>query len=277
MRIGLGEACQTLHRPSLGSPNRLGAYRRNPMTVNTRDIEQQAPQRLSLAWGITVSTAALAVILALLTHLDVHPYVLELFAWLDGIGIWGPLLFMLIYMLIVVFVLPGILFTLGAGFLFGVVKGSIYVVLANTLGATIAFLIARHFLWKRASQYLLRQPKLKMLNDHFMPKGWKIVLITRMIPFFPFKLSNYFFGLTHISLRGFVIGHMIGCVPLTINIVYVGSLAADLATLGTPEAAARSPLEWALYGSGFVLAAVAGICLAWRSNQVLDKQPGSTP
>ncbi len=246
------------------------------MTANTQNIEQQEPQRISLAWGITLSTAALALIFILLAQFDVHPYVLKLFAWLDSIGMWGPVLFMLIYMLIVVFVLPGILFTMGAGFLFGVVKGSLYVVLANTLGATIAFLIARHFLWKKASQYLLRQPKLKALNDEFMPKGWKIVLITRMMPFFPFKLSNYFFGLTRISLKGFVIGHMIGCWPLTINIVYVGSMAADLATLGTPEAAARSPFEWFVYGVGFVLAAASGIYLAWRAKQVLDRQPSSS-
>lgn len=246
------------------------------MTANARNIEHQEPQRLSVAWAIAISTAAVVVILALLVHLNVHPYVLELFAWLDSIGMWGPLLFMLIYILIVVFVLPGILFTLGAGFLFGVVKGSIYIVLANTLGATIAFLIARHFLWTKASRYLLRQPKLKVLNDELMPKGWKIVLITRMVPFFPFKLSNYFFGLTRISLRGFVIGHMIGCWPLTINIVYIGSMAADLATLGTPEAAVRSPLEWAVYGAGFVLAALTGIYLARRASQVLDKQPEST-
>jgi uncharacterized membrane protein YdjX (TVP38/TMEM64 family) len=243
------------------------------MTANTQDIEQQGPQRFSIAWGIVFSTAALALIFVLLAHWDVHPYVLELFAWLDGIGMWGPVLFILIYMLIVVFVLPGILFTMGAGFLFGVVKGSIYVVLANTLGATVAFLIARHFLSKRASQYLLRQPRLKVLNDKFMPKGWKIVLVTRMVPFFPFKLSNYFFGLTRISLKGFVIGHMIGCWPLTINIVYVGSMAADLATLGTPEAIVRSRFEWVIYSVGFVVAAAMGIYLAWRAKRVLEKHP----
>lgn len=246
------------------------------MTANTQDIERQEPQQPSLALGIAGSTAAVAVIYVLLVHLDVHPYVLELFAWLDRIGMWGPLLFVLIYTLIVVFVLPGILFTLGAGFLFGIAEGSLYVVLANIFGATIAFLIARHFLWKRGSRYLLRHPKLKLLNDELMPRGWKIVLITRMIPFFPFKLSNYFFGLTRISLRGFVVGQMIGCWPLTINIVYVGSMAADLATLGTPEEAVRSPIGWVIYGSGFLLAAAAGIYLAQRAKQSLDKQPVSS-
>ena len=241
------------------------------MASDTQKIESHEPHRISLIRGITFSTAVVALIFVLLAHFDVHPYVLKLLAWLDSIGMWGPVLFMLIYMLVVVFVLPGILFTMGAGFLFGVIKGSVYVVLGNTLGAAIAFLIARHFLWEKASRYLLRQPNLRILNDKFMPKGWKIVLVTRMMPFFPFKLSNYFFGLTRITLKGFVIGHMIGCWPLTINIVYVGSMAADLATLGTPEAVVRSPFEWGVYSVGFVVAAVTGIYLAWRAKAVLDK------
>jgi uncharacterized membrane protein YdjX (TVP38/TMEM64 family) len=226
-------------------------------------------QRSTIAWGITSCIALAMGILAALSHFDIQYHILRLFEWIDGMGVWGPVLFISIYTLIVVLVLPGILFTMGAGFLFGVIDGSIYVVIGNTLGAIVAFMIARHFLGKRASHFLLRQPRLKALNEELMPEGWKIVLVTRMLPFFPFKLSNYFFGLTHISLKGFVSGHLIGSWPLTINIVYIGSLGADLAKLGIPGVA-RSPVEWTIYATGFIVAALTGIYFARRAQQVLE-------
>jgi uncharacterized membrane protein YdjX (TVP38/TMEM64 family) len=225
-------------------------------------------QRSTVAWGIASSIAMLMGILAALAQFDIQFHILKLFELIDGIGVWGPILFIFIYMIIVVLLLPGILFTMGAGFLFGVVEGSLYVVIGNTLGAILAFIIARHFLGKRAAHYLLSQPKLKALNEELMPEGWKIVLVSRMLPFFPFKLSNYFFGLTHISLKGFVSGNFIGSWPLTINIVYIGSLAADLAKLGMPGVA-RSPLGWTIYTGGFIVAALTGIYFARRARQVL--------
>lgn len=226
-------------------------------------------QRSVIAWSIASSIAVLMGVLVALSQFEFQFHILRLVEWIDGIGVWGPLLFIFIYMLIVVLVLPGILFTMGAGFLFGVVEGSLYVVIGNTLGAILAFMIARHFLGKRASHYIRSQPRLKALNEELMPEGWKIVLVTRMLPFFPFKLSNYFFGLTHISPKGFVSGHIIGSWPLTINIVYIGSLAADLAKLGMPGVT-RSPVEWVIYASGFIVAALTGIYFARRAQQVLE-------
>jgi uncharacterized membrane protein YdjX (TVP38/TMEM64 family) len=235
-------------------------------------------KRSTIAWSIASSIALAMAIFAALSHFEIQYHILKLFEWIDGIGVWGPVLFISIYTLIVVLVLPGILFSMGAGFLFGVIEGSIYVVIGNTLGAILAFIIARRFLGKKTSRYLLSQPKLKALNEELMPEGWKIVLVTRMLPFFPFKLSNYFFGLTHISLKGFAGGHFIGSWPLTINIVYMGSLAADLAKLGMPGVA-RSPIEWTIYASGFILAALTGIYFARRAQQVLGNitNPASDP
>jgi uncharacterized membrane protein YdjX (TVP38/TMEM64 family) len=158
---------------------------------------------LSLVKYITICILLIAAVVGGLFYFDVQSYVLRLFEWLDGLGAWAPLLFILIDMLVVVFVLPGILFTLGAGFLFGVLKGSLYVVIGTTLGATTAFITAKHFFGERASMFLLSHPKLKIVDEEFRHKGWKIILLTRLVPFFPFKLSNYFFGVAQFSLRDF--------------------------------------------------------------------------
>ncbi|MHC4687132.1 MAG: TVP38/TMEM64 family protein [Planctomycetota bacterium] len=205
----------------------------------------------SAAWGIVISILFVAVVLGVLIWFDAHHQVLQLLAWIDAQGVLGPLLFILIMVLVVVFVLPGVMFTTGAGFVFGVVQGSIYIVIGTTLGAMIAFLIARHLFGERTTRFVLSHAKLKLVSEELAPQGWKIVMLTRLVPFFPFKVSNYFFGLTQFSLRGFVGGTFVGIIPFSVHNVYLGSIAADLVTLGERHAE-RTPVEWALYGGGFL-------------------------
>lgn len=206
-------------------------------------------------WGIVFSILFVGILLGILILLDVHRQVLALLGWIDTLGWRGAVLFVLLMVLVVVLLLPGILFTTGAGFVFGVVQGSLYVVIGTTVGATIAFLIARHLLGERARRYILAHPRLGRLSEELAPRGWKIVLLTRLVPFFPFKLSNYFFGLMPFSLRGFVAGTAIGVVPFSVHNVYLGAIASDLATLGTRDVG-RTPLEWLLYAGGFVATVV---------------------
>ena len=223
-----------------------------------------------MARMILLSTAFVAGVLVALIYFDVQDQVLRLLMWIDGYGPTGALLFILIMALAVVLLLPGIMLTTGAGFAFGVVEGSVYVVLGTTLGATVAFLLARHGLGHRAARFFLRHEKLKVISDEFASEGWKIVLMTRLIPFFPFKLSNYAFGLTRFSLRGFVGGTFVGEIPLSVHNVYLGSIAADLATLGQRNTE-RTSLEWMLYGAGFLVTVLTVIYLGALARRALSR------
>ena len=164
---------------------------------------------IALSCGLLVT----AVVLALLIAFDMHQQVLGLLRWLDAQGDVALLLFILVMALAMVLLLPGMLFTTGAGFVFGVVKGSVIVVLGTTLGAVLALLIARHLCGERAARWLRERERLSALNGELATQGWKVVLLTRLLPFFPFKLSNYVFGLTRVSLRGFLAGTFIGVIP----------------------------------------------------------------
>ncbi|HEY9199174.1 MAG TPA: TVP38/TMEM64 family protein [Gammaproteobacteria bacterium] len=221
-------------------------------------------------WGIAASILFVAALLAVLIHFGAHEQVLHLLRWFDAQGAWAPLLFILIMAAVVVLVLPGVLFTTGAGFVFGVVEGSIYVVTGTTLGATLAFLIARHLFGQRARQFVMARTRLRLVSEELTPNGWKIVLLTRLIPFFPGKISNYFFGLTPFPLRGYVGGSLLGFIPFSIHNVYLGSIAADLSTLGE-RAAGRTPLEWTLYGAGFVATVIAVVYLNRLAQRALAR------
>ena len=205
----------------------------------------------SIVGVIIASILFVALVIAILVSVDAHEEVLRLLQWLETQGIRGPLLFILVMMLVVILLLPGVLFTTGAGFVFGVVEGTVCVVIGTTLGAMLAFLIARHLLGARAAQFVLHHAKIRLVSEELTPHGWKIVLLTRLVPFFPFKLSNYFFGLTRFTLRGFAGGTLIGIIPLSLHNVWLGSIAADISLAGIREAG-RSPVEWALYGAGFL-------------------------
>lgn len=231
---------------------------------------------LSPLWAIAGSVVFVAAALALMIHFDAHEQVLHLLHWFDAQGAWAPLLFILIMAAVVLLVLPGVLFTTGAGFVFGVVAGSVYVVIGTTLGATLAFLIARYLFGQRARRFIMARSRLRLVSDELTPHGWKIVLLTRLIPFFPGKLSNYFFGLTRFSLRGYVGGSLLGFIPFSINNVYLGSIAADLSTLGA-RGADRSPLEWTLYGAGFVAAVLAAVILSRFARRALTRYAGEDP
>lgn len=224
----------------------------------------------SLLWTIVASVLFIATILALLIHFGVHEQVLDLLQWFDAQGAWAPLLFILIMAAVVVLVLPGVLFTTGAGFVFGVVEGSIYVLTGTMLGATLAFLIARYLFGQRARQFIMARSRFRLVSEELTPHGWKIVLLSRMIPFFPSKIANYFFGLTPFSLRAFVGGSLLGFIPFSVYSVYLGSIAADLSTLGARNLG-RSPLEWALYGAGFVAAMLAVVMLSRLARRALAR------
>lgn len=212
----------------------------------------------SMIGVIAVSILFVALAIAILIGVDAHEEVLRLLDWLDAQGIQGPLLFILIMVLVVVLLLPGVLFTTGAGFVFGVVEGTVCVVVGTTLGAMLAFLIARYLFGERASQFVVHHARLRLISDELTPHGWKIVLLTRLVPFFPFKLSNYFFGLTNFTLRGFAGGTFIGIIPLSLHNVWLGSIAADI-SLEAVRSAGRSPVEWGLYGAGFL--AIVGLII----------------
>lgn len=223
-----------------------------------------------MAGFIGGSILLVAAIVALLVYAGAQDQVLRLLEWFDRNGIMASLLFILVMALIVVLLLPGVFFTAGAGFVFGVMEGSIYVVLGTTLGAVISFLIARHLFGNRAALYVRAHARIRLVSDELAPHGWKIVLLTRLVPFFPSKLANYFFGLTRFSLRDFTGASLIGFIPFSVHNVYLGSIAADVATLGAYHSD-WTPLQWGLYGAGFAATIVMVLYIGRIARRALTR------
>ncbi len=170
-----------------------------------------------------------------------------------GLGAIGVLAYILIYNLATVLFIPGSLLTLGGGAIYGVVWGSIYVFIAATLGATLAFLIGRYVAQDWVSKKIERNVTFKAIAAAVAQDGFKIVLLTRLSPIFPFTLLNYAFGVTQVSIRDYILGS-IGMVPGTILYVYLGSLAGDLTALSAkqPLSAEAQTAQWVIRILGFI-------------------------
>jgi uncharacterized membrane protein YdjX (TVP38/TMEM64 family) len=175
-------------------------------------------------------------------------------SWVQGLGAIAPIGFILIYNLATVLFVPGLILTLGGGVLFGLGFGTIYVFIAATLGATIAFWIGRNLARDWVAEKMVDYPKFGAIDAAVAKNGFKIVLLTRLSPLFPFNVLNYAFGITQVSLKDYVLGS-IGMIPGTILYVYIGSLIGNIALIGTknvldPEA---ERLQWIAKIIGFIV------------------------
>lgn len=162
--------------------------------------------------------------------------------WIDALGVIGPLVLILAYIVACVFFIPGSALTLGAGALFGVIRGSILVSIASTLGATVAFIVGRYLARDWVARKIEGSPKFSAIDVAVGREGWKIVGLTRLSPIFPFNLLNYAYGLTNVRLRDYVLASWIGMMPGTVMYVYIGSLArlgVEAAEASTAETAMR--------------------------------------
>lgn len=208
---------------------------------------------------IVIALLLAAFISGSMVNVDWRGQAISFLNWLEGQGAWAPWLFILVDAASVTLLLPCLALSLAAGFMFGPVQGGLCVIAGSTAGAVLAFLIARHLRGSTYAHYFLRDHRLQLIGLVFRKRGWGTILLTRLIPFFPFKLSNYFFGLAGYRLMDFVAGTALGIMPITFCNTYLGSLASNLALLGTPTTE-RSPLEWSLYGLGLV--AILGLFIS---------------
>lgn len=159
-----------------------------------------------------------AVVVAYLYRGQINAAALE--AWVTNAGALGPLLFIALYAAATVLFLPGSLLTLAGGALFGPVWGTLYNLAGATLGAMLAFLVARYLArdWvrQRASGFL------KKLLDGVDAEGWKFVAFVRLVPLFPFILLNYALGLTRIGLVAYVAASFVFMFPGALAFTYLG-------------------------------------------------------
>lgn len=191
-------------------------------------------------------------------------------AWIDSLGAIGAIAFIGIYIIATVAFLPGSVLTLGAGVVFGVWLGALYVFIGATLGATVAFLVGRYLARNWVANKIANNDKFNAIDRAVGKEGLKIVLLTRLSPIFPFNLLNYAFGLTGVSIRDYIIGSL-GMIPGTLMYVYIGSLAGNIALIGTNSQPTNESLQWTIRIVGFIATIAVTVYITRIAKQALNE------
>jgi len=200
--------------------------------------------------------AVLLGLAAVLWFFPVKQYLISVLQWVQGLGPWGPVLVVPMYVVATLLFLPGSVLTLGAGFLFGLSTGVVAVWIGANLGACAAFIVGRTVAREWVRKKVANNQKFAAVDRAIGKEGFKVVLLLRLSPVFPFNLLNYALGLTRVSFGHYVLASMVGMIPATFMYVYLGSAARSLAD------AAAGQVEGGLGGKIFFwmgLAATAAV------------------
>lgn len=225
--------------------------------------------------GATTKIVALVLIVAGLAaafrFLPVAETLTSFLEYVRGLGVLGPVLLAAVYVVATVLMAPGLILTLGAGYVFGVFWGTVTVSVGSVVGATAAFLIGRYAARDFVQGLAENNPKFAAIDRAVAGSGWKIVLLTRLSPLFPFNVINYLYGATKVSLRDFILASWIGMLPGTIMYVYFGAIAGNLTELlaGKVEG---GPAQQALLVVGLVATVVVTVFVTRIASKALANE-----
>jgi uncharacterized membrane protein YdjX (TVP38/TMEM64 family) len=192
----------------------------------------------------------------------------RLLEWAPGAGLWGALLFGLAYIPAAVLFVPASVLTLGAGFVFGVAKGTVIVSLGSTAGAAAAFIVARTAGHDWVVGRMARHPAVDAIGRAVESEAFKVVFLTRLSPLFPFNLLNYAFGLSSVPFKTYVLASWVGMLPGTLMYIYLGSAARSVAALLSGELR-RTPGQQALFAAGLVATVAVTTIVTRAARRVL--------
>ncbi len=187
----------------------------------------------------------------------------------EKLGYWGYLLFILIYNLSTLLLIPSSILTIKGGCFYGLYLGSILVFIAAILGAISAFWLGRYYCQDWVNKQFKKYPQLEKIDRAVASEGWKIVFLTRLCPLFPFNLLNYFFGITQISLKDYVIGSL-GIIPGTVMYVYIGSLITDISDFNSDNYTANPEIQTSIWIMRF-LGLIATVAMVIYTTNIVQK------
>lgn len=242
----------------LGSPRRPGS-------------NLLAPNDSALCWGALLVIGLTLLVLARVA--PVQELLGSLRAWLDGLGPWGLVAFIAIYILAALAFVPGSLLTAASGALFGLAWGTAAVSAASTGAAAIAFVAARHFLRETVARKAAAHPRFRAIDRAIGRGGWRVVALLRLSPAVPFSLGNYLFGLTAVRFWPYVLVSWLTMLPGTFLYVYLGYVGREgLTAVG--GSSPSSPGQWALLVVGLVATGVVIVYVTRLARRALLESEG---
>jgi uncharacterized membrane protein YdjX (TVP38/TMEM64 family) len=219
--------------------------------------------------GFACGLAVLVALVAAWALLPVAEWIDAFRAWVETMGVWGHVVFALVYIVATVAMAPGSPLTLAAGLAFGLAAFPT-VVVAATIGAALAFLSGRYLARSWVDRQTQRSRTFRAVDRAVEAEGWKIVALMRLSPLVPFNLQNYFFGAAKVGFWPYLLATFFGIMPGTLLYVWIGSLGAA-ASGGMGENGNAGLAKWAAFGIGLAATAIVTVIVSRKARQKLHE------
>ena len=193
--------------------------------------------------------------------------------WVDGLGFWAPAVFIAGYIVTTVAFIPGATMTLAAGAVFGLPRATVYVLTGATLGSAVAFLIARHLARDAVAARVAGNARFAAIDRAVGAQGFKMVLLMRLSPVFPYNLLNYSLGLTTVRFTDYTLAS-IGMLPGTLLYAYAGVLIGDVARLAGGAAVERGLASYAVLVLGLIATIAVATLVARAARRAIRDATG---
>lgn len=200
--------------------------------IENKEIEKDQKGKKKSYGKLIVIAAILVIVVVLMRVFGVTEYIsLEniqnLQKWITGYGALGPVIYIGLYIVACLFFLPGMPIALLAGFAFGPIMGAVWASIGSTLGAAAAFLVARYAARSMVEGWVAGNAQFKKIDEGVERQGWRMLMITRLVPVFPFNLQNFAYGLTKINFLTYVLVSWICMMPGAIAFTFMsGSIVS---------------------------------------------------
>lgn len=216
-----------------------------------------------------IGAGLIAITLSILSAvLPVKEWIREFIEWVQQLGPAGVIVFIIAYAIATVLFLPGWIFTVSAGLIYGVVGGTLVALSGAIIGSTLAFLIARYVLRRNIEEMTRKSPRFAAIDEAIGRNGWKIVGLLRLSPLIPFNLSNYFYGITSVGFRAYVLVSAVGMIPGTLLYAYLGAIGQAGVSGG---AKGHSIWQYVLLGVGLIATIAVTIFVSRIARKALKK------
>src|SRR5437868_3965585 len=217
-------------------------------------------------WIIVILVFVLLSVLSAI--LPVKEWIREFISWVQQLGGVGVVVFIIAYAIATVLFLPGWIFTVSAGLIYGVFGGTLVALTGAVIGASLAFLVARYLLRENIEEITEKNPRFAAIDEAIGKNGWKIVGLLRLSPLIPFNLSNYFYGITSISFGAYLLVSAIGMIPGTLLYAYLGAIGQAGVAGGTTG---HSKWQYVLLSVGLIATIAVTILVSRIARNALKK------
>ena len=234
-------------------------------------LDDETTSKSTICRLVALIVILIALVLAM-KFLPVQQWAKNFNDWASQMGVAGVFIFIGVYAVATVLLAPGSVLTIGAGLVFGLWKGFLAVSAGSTLGAALAFLVARFIARDKVEKIARRNEKFRRIDNAIGKEGAKLIFLLRLSPVIPFNVSNYFYGLTAVKFWPYVLASWMGMMPGAFLYVYIGVAGkAAVSVAASSEGMRHGWQYWTLTSTGLVATIIVTILAAKIARDALDK------